>query len=177
MTLQILFFVQSSYSFNFLNQWLLVKDDMIAKFNLSYTPFHRLGCLWKFLLEQVILATNIAESSVTIPKVAFVIDSCRSLQVFWDSNRKMESAELSWVSRSQVVCQLDWFLSFSVHGNNLKPYAVGWAAKGSNRSNLWRSYLSIGRRTVLQSATGIWATSNNKIVIETTSSSNLLCWI
>lgn len=52
--------------------------------------------------RKVILATNIAESSVTIPKVAFVIDSCRSLQVFWDSNRKMDSAELTWVSRSQA---------------------------------------------------------------------------
>lgn len=51
---------------------------------------------------QVILATNIAESSVTIPKVGYVIDSCRSLQVFWDSNRKAETAELVWVSKSQV---------------------------------------------------------------------------
>ncbi|GFY98712.1 zinc finger (CCCH type) helicase family protein [Actinidia rufa] len=52
--------------------------------------------------RKVILATNIAESSVTIPKVAFVIDSCRSLQVLWDSNRKMESSELVWVSNSQA---------------------------------------------------------------------------
>lgn len=52
--------------------------------------------------RKVILATNIAESSVTIPGVAFVIDSCRSLQVFWDTNRKMESAELVWVSKSQA---------------------------------------------------------------------------
>lgn len=52
---------------------------------------------------QVILATNIAESSVTIPGVAFVIDSCRSLQVVWDFNRKKESAELVWVSKSQVL--------------------------------------------------------------------------
>ncbi|TXG63430.1 hypothetical protein EZV62_010424 [Acer yangbiense] len=52
--------------------------------------------------RKVILATNIAESSVTIPKVAYVIDSCRSLQVFWDSNRKADSAELVWVSKSQA---------------------------------------------------------------------------
>lgn len=52
--------------------------------------------------RKVILATNIAESSVTIPKVAYVIDSCRSLQVFWDGNRKTESAELVWVSKSQA---------------------------------------------------------------------------
>lgn len=54
------------------------------------------------LFTQVILATNIAESSVTIPKVAYVIDSCRSLQVFWDTVRKTDSAELVWVSKSQV---------------------------------------------------------------------------
>lgn len=52
--------------------------------------------------RKVILATNIAESSVTIPKVAYVIDSCRSLQVFWDVNRKIDSAELVWVSKSQA---------------------------------------------------------------------------
>ncbi|XP_041017233.1 DExH-box ATP-dependent RNA helicase DExH8 [Juglans microcarpa x Juglans regia] len=52
--------------------------------------------------RKIILATNIAESSVTIPKVAFVIDSCRSLQVFWDSNRKKDSTELVWVSKSQA---------------------------------------------------------------------------
>jgi len=55
------------------------------------------------------LATNIAESSVTIPKVAFVIDSCRSLQVFWDSNRKNEAVELVWVSKSQVMGESYWF--------------------------------------------------------------------
>lgn len=57
--------------------------------------------IWKSH-RKVILATNIAESSVTIPKVGYVIDSCRSLQVFWDSNRKAECAELVWVSKSQA---------------------------------------------------------------------------
>ncbi|KAJ4828991.1 hypothetical protein Tsubulata_031721 [Turnera subulata] len=52
--------------------------------------------------RKVILATNIAESSVTIPKVAYVIDSCRSLQVFWDTARKKDSSELVWVSKSQA---------------------------------------------------------------------------
>ncbi|KAF8392589.1 hypothetical protein HHK36_022934 [Tetracentron sinense] len=57
--------------------------------------------IWKSH-RKVILATNIAESSVTIPGVAFVIDSCRSLQVFWDNIRKKDSAELVWVSKSQA---------------------------------------------------------------------------
>ncbi|XP_022757975.1 DExH-box ATP-dependent RNA helicase DExH8 isoform X3 [Durio zibethinus] len=57
--------------------------------------------IWKSH-RKVILATNIAESSVTIPKVAFVIDSCRSLQVFWDTARRKDSTELVWVSKSQA---------------------------------------------------------------------------
>ncbi|XP_008235089.1 PREDICTED: DExH-box ATP-dependent RNA helicase DExH8 [Prunus mume] len=57
--------------------------------------------IWKSH-RKVILATNIAESSVTIPKVAYVIDSCRSLQVFWNSYQKKESAKLVWVSKSQA---------------------------------------------------------------------------
>ncbi|XP_010545017.1 PREDICTED: DExH-box ATP-dependent RNA helicase DExH8 [Tarenaya hassleriana] len=52
--------------------------------------------------RKVILATNIAESSVTIPKVAYVIDSGRSLQVFWDASRKTDATQLVWVSRSQA---------------------------------------------------------------------------
>ncbi|KAF8006726.1 hypothetical protein BT93_K0898 [Corymbia citriodora subsp. variegata] len=57
--------------------------------------------IWKSH-RKIILATNIAESSVTIPKVAFIIDSCRSLQVYWDNIRKREHSELMWVSKSQA---------------------------------------------------------------------------
>ncbi|KAG8389489.1 hypothetical protein BUALT_Bualt02G0234700 [Buddleja alternifolia] len=57
--------------------------------------------IWKSH-RKVILATNIAESSVTIPQVGYVIDSCLSLQVFWNNNRKTDAAELVWVSKSQA---------------------------------------------------------------------------
>ena len=66
-----------------------------------------------FFLVQVILATNIAESSVTIPKVAYVIDSCRSLQVYWDANRKTESTEIVWVSESQVISEI-WLVNLLI---------------------------------------------------------------
>lgn len=52
--------------------------------------------------RKVILATNIAESSVTIPQVAYVIDSCRSLQVYWDQSSKKDATELVWISKSQA---------------------------------------------------------------------------
>ncbi|CAN0889017.1 DExH-box ATP-dependent RNA helicase DExH8 [Linum grandiflorum] len=52
--------------------------------------------------RKVILATNIAESSVTIPSVAHVIDSCRSLQVYWNVATKRDCTNLVWVSKSQA---------------------------------------------------------------------------
>ena len=65
-----------------------------------YDPF--LSSFFSSFL-QVILATNIAESSVNIPGVAYVIDSCRSLQVYWDPIRKTDAAGLVWISKSQVT--------------------------------------------------------------------------
>ncbi|OEL23081.1 Zinc finger CCCH domain-containing protein 4 [Dichanthelium oligosanthes] len=61
--------------------------------------------------RKVILATNIAESSVTIPGVAYVIDSCRSLQVYWDPIRKTDAAGLVWISKSQVQSLLQKVLN------------------------------------------------------------------
>lgn len=72
-------------------------------------------------LTQVILATNIAESSVTIPKVAFVIDSCRSLQVFWDSARRKDSTELVWVSKSQVLKESFMVNVFCLFSSSFSP--------------------------------------------------------
>ncbi|XP_039160559.1 DExH-box ATP-dependent RNA helicase DExH8-like [Eucalyptus grandis] len=57
--------------------------------------------IWKSR-RKVILAVQSAESSVTIPEVAFIIDSCRSLQVYWDGSRKCEFLGLMWVSKSQA---------------------------------------------------------------------------
>ncbi|CAL5357648.1 unnamed protein product [Camellia sinensis] len=111
----ILVFLPKYYALE--QQWFLLKPFSISfKVHILHSSIdieHALKVvkIWKShrnnyegqnLINSVILATNIAESSVTIPKVAFVIDSCRSLQVLWDSNRKTESAELVWVSKSQA---------------------------------------------------------------------------
>ncbi|KAF8006730.1 hypothetical protein BT93_K0901 [Corymbia citriodora subsp. variegata] len=57
--------------------------------------------IWKSH-RKIILAGQSAESSVTIPEVAFIIDPCRALQVYWDGNRKCEFMGLMWVSKSQA---------------------------------------------------------------------------
>ncbi|KAK7344430.1 hypothetical protein VNO77_14013 [Canavalia gladiata] len=101
----ILVFLPTYYSLE--QQWRLLKPlESTFKLHILHRSIDTEQALmamriWKSH-RKVILATNIAESSVTIPKVAFVIDSCRSLQVYWDKSRKKESTELVWVSKSQA---------------------------------------------------------------------------
>lgn len=96
---------------NLLSKWFLITlgylFNLLLMFdNVATSLFLQLTLLFNHyalkFLPQVILATNIAESSVTIPKVAYVIDSCRSLQVYWDNNQRKDSAHVVWISKSQV---------------------------------------------------------------------------
>lgn len=50
--------------------------------------------------RKILLASAIADSSVTIPGVTTVVDLCRSLQVKWDPERKMHTSKTVWASRS-----------------------------------------------------------------------------
>uniref|UniRef100_A0A1D1ZBL2 Zinc finger CCCH domain-containing protein 4 n=1 Tax=Anthurium amnicola TaxID=1678845 RepID=A0A1D1ZBL2_9ARAE len=101
----ILIFLPTYYSLE--QQWIRLKPlSSLFKVHILHRSIDTEQALlalkvWKSH-RKVILATNIAESSVTIPGVAFVIDSCRSLSVFWDHIRKKDSAELVWVSKSQA---------------------------------------------------------------------------
>jgi HrpA-like RNA helicase len=52
--------------------------------------------------RKVILATNVAESSVTIPGVTCVVDSCRTLGVVWDRAAQRDVATVRWISKSQA---------------------------------------------------------------------------
>jgi hypothetical protein len=71
----------------------------VIKFWLVHISTHTLACSsW-----QVILATNVAESSVTIPGVSFVIDSCRSVEIYWDTVKQLHCSRLVWISQSQVT--------------------------------------------------------------------------
>jgi hypothetical protein len=53
--------------------------------------------------RRVFLATSIAESSVTIPNLAVVIDLARANRVFWDAERRTSFARLEWAS--QDACE------------------------------------------------------------------------
>ncbi|EFJ25999.1 hypothetical protein SELMODRAFT_173103 [Selaginella moellendorffii] len=53
-------------------------------------------------VRKVILATDVAESSITIPGASFVIDSCRCLEVFWNSKMKRDAPRIVWESNSQA---------------------------------------------------------------------------
>ncbi|KAK4273220.1 hypothetical protein QN277_021663 [Acacia crassicarpa] len=101
----ILVFLPTYYSLE--RQWRLMKPlESTFKVHILHSSIDTEEALMAMKISKshrkVILATNIAESSVTIPKVAFVIDSCRSLQVYWNKSRKKEATELVWVSKSQA---------------------------------------------------------------------------
>ena len=50
--------------------------------------------------RKVIVSTNIAESSITIPDVKYVIDFMLSKELNYDPQTKSESLNLSWVSKA-----------------------------------------------------------------------------
>ncbi|KAL6758527.1 P-loop containing nucleoside triphosphate hydrolase protein [Haematococcus lacustris] len=52
--------------------------------------------------RKVVLATNIAETSITIPDVTAVVDSGRSRQVGYDPLNKTKSLTQGWISQSSA---------------------------------------------------------------------------
>lgn len=50
--------------------------------------------------RKILLASAIADSSVTIPGVTCVIDTCRALEVRWDSKRELYNPKTIWASKS-----------------------------------------------------------------------------
>ncbi|XP_015171720.1 PREDICTED: probable ATP-dependent RNA helicase spindle-E [Polistes dominula] len=49
--------------------------------------------------RRIILSTNIAESSITVPDVKYVIDFCLTKQLVTDPQTNFQSLELSWASK------------------------------------------------------------------------------
>ena len=50
--------------------------------------------------RHILLASAIADSSVTIPGVTCVIDTCRALEVKWSSSAEVHNARTVWASQS-----------------------------------------------------------------------------
>ena len=53
-------------------------------------------------VRKIVVATNVAETSVTIPDVVVVVDSGRVKERQWDPRRGMASLEEGWVSRASA---------------------------------------------------------------------------
>uniref|UniRef100_A0A8D3BDI7 Putative ATP-dependent RNA helicase DHX57 n=1 Tax=Scophthalmus maximus TaxID=52904 RepID=A0A8D3BDI7_SCOMX len=54
-------------------------------------------------VTKIIISTNIAETSVTIDDVVYVIDSGKMKEKRYDASKSMESLEESWVSRANAL--------------------------------------------------------------------------
>ena len=53
-------------------------------------------------LIKVVLATNVAETSITLPDVGLVIDTGRQKEERYDPTRRMASLDDTWVSAAQA---------------------------------------------------------------------------
>nr|XP_054758550.1 putative ATP-dependent RNA helicase DHX57 [Lytechinus pictus] len=54
-------------------------------------------------ITKIVIATNIAETSITIDDIVFVIDAGRMKEKRYDSGKRMESLETVWVSRANAM--------------------------------------------------------------------------
>lgn len=64
---------------------------------------HRVFMKANKMSRKVILATNIAESSITVPDVKYVIDFCLTKNVMTDSNTNFSSLQLQWASKANCM--------------------------------------------------------------------------
>jgi HrpA-like RNA helicase len=51
--------------------------------------------------RSIFLASNVAESSVTIPHLAWVIDPCLHNLVQWDPSARKERGQIAWAAKAQ----------------------------------------------------------------------------
>ena len=55
-----------------------------------------------YISPQVVLATNIAETSITIDDAVFVIDSGRAKQSMFDERKQMRRLVDVWISQAEM---------------------------------------------------------------------------
>ena len=69
----------------------------------SSPPHPCLTCALAPLAQaRVVLASAVAESSITIKKVAHVVDSCRSCEIHWDPTSALSSPHIVKTSKAQA---------------------------------------------------------------------------
>jgi len=56
-----------------------------------------------FSCGQVILSTNIAESSITVPDIKYVIDFCLTKNIQTDLETNMTCLRLEWASKANCI--------------------------------------------------------------------------
>ncbi|KAH9495038.1 ATPdependent RNA helicase, partial [Bulinus truncatus] len=54
-------------------------------------------------VRKIVLSTNIAETSVTIDDIVYVVDTGRMREMRYDHSKSMQSLDLIWVSRTNAV--------------------------------------------------------------------------
>ncbi|GMH41213.1 hypothetical protein BSKO_09123 [Bryopsis sp. KO-2023] len=53
-------------------------------------------------VRKIVISTNVAETSVTIPDVVAVIDTCLAKEVGYDADRRISRLQLNWVSKASA---------------------------------------------------------------------------
>ncbi len=53
-------------------------------------------------VRRIVVATNIAESSITLKNVTYVIDFCLTKEIRYNPNSGLERLDLSWTSKSSI---------------------------------------------------------------------------
>lgn len=62
-------------------------------------------------IRKIVLATNIAETSITIPEVCYVLDSGKEKQLCYDFVMQCSMLRSQWISKAGKICkklQLNW---------------------------------------------------------------------
>lgn len=61
--------------------------------------------------RKIILATNIAETSITIDDVAYVIDSGKTKESSYDGLNKLACLRPTWIAKSNAIQVLKRYVS------------------------------------------------------------------
>ncbi|KAF5272439.1 hypothetical protein FQA39_LY07907 [Lamprigera yunnana] len=95
-----------------INKWKKDKEEGKNKVNWQILPLHSSITTEEqrrvFLppppgQRKIILSTNIAESSITVPDITFVVDFCLTKTLTMDSSTQYQGLELQWASRINCI--------------------------------------------------------------------------